>query len=43
MEDNNSVGIVLLILLCFGLCLLAMTFNKNSKYEEITEEITTDL
>jgi hypothetical protein len=37
MEDNNSVGIVLLILLALGLCLLAV--NKKSKYEAITNEL----
>jgi hypothetical protein len=37
MENNNSIGIVLLILL--GLCLLAVAVNKKSKYEEITNEL----
>ena len=40
MDDSNSVGIVLLILLGLGLCvLLASSRNKNNKYEEITNEL----
>ena len=39
MEDNNSVGIVLLILLGLGLCILAVAVNKKTKYEEITNEL----
>jgi hypothetical protein len=37
--DDNSVGIVLLILLGIGLCLLAVAVNNKPKYEEITNEL----
>jgi hypothetical protein len=39
MTESNSVGIILLMLLGLALCLIAVSFYKNSKYEEITTEL----